>query len=144
MIQRIQSIWLFISTLLFGLEYWQHLSFAHTLSAGPGILDDMLLKTSENQYMTTGSILSSILSFVAIFLYRNRGSQVMIAGLSSLVQLVLNLGFGFYLIYKYGMINQFRPDLTAYFGWIGLFANWLAIKAIRKDIEVVKSMDRLR
>ncbi|MCC6816225.1 MAG: DUF4293 domain-containing protein [Saprospiraceae bacterium] len=144
MIQRIQSIWLLCSALFFAAQSFTVINFARTPMTLKAPLDDMLLKNSENPVMLIGSLLSSLLAFVAIFLFKNRSTQIIVSGLSGLIQIGLSLVFGFYIINQSGGFGQFSPDFGIYFGLIGLTANWLATRAIRKDTELVKSMDRLR
>ncbi len=144
MIQRIQSIWLLLSGLLFAAQSLSMIVFARTSTALTGPLDDMLLKNQEEIVMLIGSLLSGLLAILAIFFYKNRGSQILVSGIAGLIQIGLSLGFGFYVLNKNGGFGQFSPDFGIYFGLIGLTTNWLATRAIRKDSDLVKSMDRLR
>ncbi|NOT37814.1 MAG: DUF4293 domain-containing protein [Saprospiraceae bacterium] len=144
MIQRIQSIWLLVSAICFGVQSLGSLRFARTQSTLSPPLEDMILSHSESSVMMAGSLGSAILALVAIFLFKNRTSQILVAGLAGLIQVLLSIGFGFYILNKAGGFGQFSPDFAIYLGLIGLTTNWLATRAIRKDSELVKSMDRLR
>lgn len=144
MIQRIQSVWLLLSGILFGLQSLKSTVFARTLNTLNAPLDDKILSHSENSIMLTGSLLSAGLAIIAIFLFKNRSSQIMLAGFAGLVQIALSLGFGFFVLNQVGGFGQFAPDFGIYLGLLGLTSNWLATRAIRKDSELVKSMDRLR
>lgn len=144
MIQRIQSIWLLLSGLLFGAQSLSMIAFAKTSTALTGPLDDMILRNQEDMVMLIGSLGSAALALIAIFLYQNRGTQILVSGVAGLVQIGLSLGFGFYVLNKNGGFGQFNPDFGIYFGLIGLTTNWLATRSIRKDSDLVKSMDRLR
>ncbi|MEP7196028.1 MAG: DUF4293 domain-containing protein [Saprospiraceae bacterium] len=144
MIQRIQSLWLVLSSILFGLEYLKTIPFAMTTNPGLAPLDDKILLTEESPILLFGCLASCVLAVIAIFLYKNRSTQILLSGLAGLIQTSCYLGFGFYIIYQSGLFSAFKADLGVYFGLFGLLANWLATKAIRKDSELVKSMDRLR
>lgn len=144
MIQRIQTIWLLVTAVLFGIEYWPALSFASTMSPGEGIFADSLLKTSEDSILSGACLTSALMALIAVFLYKNRESQLIVSALSGLIQAVAFIGWGFYLLYKSGLFQQFRADFALYSGMAGIFVNWLATRAIRKDAALVKSMDRLR
>ncbi len=144
MIQRIQSIWLLLAAALFGIEYWEGIVFAHTLVPGTAPLEDSRLMTNESIWMTIGSLGSSLLAFSSIFLYGNRTLQVALSAVAGLVQIGFYLLCGFYILQKAGAFGQFRADYGIYAGLFGLTCNWLASRAIRKDVELVKSMERLR
>ncbi|MEO6189928.1 MAG: DUF4293 domain-containing protein [Saprospiraceae bacterium] len=144
MIQRIQSLWLLLSVVFFSMEFLDFSYFAKSTVAGIAPLEDMILSNKESLVMLAGSGLSAALALIAIFLYHNRNTQILVSGLSGLAQIGLYLGFGFYILYNSGVFGSFKADFGVYFGLFGMTSNWLATRAIRKDNELVKSMDRLR
>ncbi len=89
-------------------------------------------------------LISAILAFVAIFLFKNRKLQFVIGRLTILINLIL-LGL---LIY----VSLTLPGEAAVSEkGIGMFVPILAVlllvlanKAIKKDEDLVKSVDRLR
>lgn len=144
MIQRVQTIYLFVAfiingALIFVFNLWENtvknLVFAIDLLEESSIL----LKSIPIMFF-----LSSLLSFIAVFLFKNRQTQFVIGRLAILINLIL-LGI---LIY----VSLTLPGETIVFKkGIGMFLPILAIlllvmanKAIKKDEDLVKSVDRLR
>ncbi|MBK9270942.1 MAG: DUF4293 domain-containing protein [Saprospiraceae bacterium] len=144
MIQRIQTIWLFLASLAFSVALWPSISLVRTPVLEESVLADGRIQIWESHVLSSGAVISLILTVAAIFLYRNRPNQVLIASLAALVQIVLVLLSTFYTTYKLGQFDQMGLDLGVFTGFAGVFLVWLAARAIRKDEEIVKSMDRLR
>ena len=97
----------------------------------------------ENAYFGAFA-LSTLLSIIAIFLYRNRKLQTVINRLNILLNLIL-LG-----VFVYRALTMSGATAVAEKG-IGMFIPILSIvllvlanRAIRKDEQLVKSVDRLR
>ncbi|MEO9572169.1 MAG: DUF4293 domain-containing protein [Polaribacter sp.] len=143
MIQRIQSIYLLVATaisggLIFVFNLWENLKeeiFALDLFSR----DSVFLKVIPLLYL-----LSAVVSFLDIFLFKNRKLQFVVGRLVILINLFL-LGLLIYvsltlpgeiLISKKG-IGMFLPILV-------ILLIVLANKAIKKDEDLVKSVDRLR
>ena len=143
MIQRIQTIYLLIATivsggLIFVFNLWK------TLKEQIFVLDlfkEGLFTLNVVPFMF---ITSSILSLVTIFLYKNRKLQFVIGRIIILMNLFL-LGLLIYLsltlsgetIVSEKGIGMFLPILV-------VLLIVLANKAIKKDEDLVKSVDRLR
>jgi len=144
MIQRIQSVYLFIAAvvsgvLLFVFNLW-------TLKSGEKVMvldlisnESILLKTIPLAYFG-----SAILSLIAIFLFKNRQLQFVFGRLNMLMNLYL-LGV---LIYVSQMVSG---EMEVSEKGIGMFLPTIAVlllvmanKAIKKDEDLVKSVDRLR
>ncbi|QOD60539.1 DUF4293 domain-containing protein [Polaribacter haliotis] len=143
MIQRIQTIYLLLASaisggLIFVFDLWENLKrevFAFDLLSS----DSFNLKIIPILFLV-----SAILTFVAIFLFNNRKLQFVIGRLAILVNLIL-LGLSIYL-----SLNLSGETAVSEKG-IGMFIPILAIllivlanKAIKKDEDLVKSVDRLR
>lgn len=143
MIQRVQSIYLLIATfvsfgLIFVFKLW-------SINENKFFVFDLF---NEDSFLLKGItllfLLSAILTFTAIFLYKNRQLQFVVGRISILINLLL-LGLLIYVslilpgemkISEKG-IGMFLPILAILFV---VFAN----KAIQKDEDLVKSVDRLR
>ncbi|QTE22284.1 DUF4293 domain-containing protein [Polaribacter cellanae] len=143
MIQRIQTIYLLLASaisggLIFVFDLWENLKrevFAFDLLSS----NSLSLKIIPILFLV-----SAILTFIAIFLYKNRKLQFVIGRLAILVNLIL-LGLSIYL-----SLNLSGETAVSEKG-IGMFIPILAIllivlanKAIKKDEDLVKSVDRLR
>jgi hypothetical protein len=144
MIQRIQTVWLFLAAVCFLSEWIPSMIMVKTLTPGEGVLADQVLYISESMPLLIGSGISGILSLIAVFLYNERTFQILIAALSSMLQLILGIGTCFIILYKTNKLNDFSPQLGFFLTMGGIIFIWLATRAIRKDQEIVRSMDRLR
>ncbi len=135
MIQRIQTVFLALAAII-NLSVFFTPVYRHTMndpSAWIGISFAIFL---------TGAML---ISFVAIFLYNNRPNQIkwvkaatylQIAALAIAVGVLFTLGgFGTFL---------WREVVSIGLMVISLILLWASIRYIRKDEELVKSMDRIR
>jgi len=144
MIQRIQTIWLLIASFAFSVALWPNIFLVRAPSEENSILADGRIQVWESHVLSSGAVISLVMAITAIFLYRNRPNQILIASLSALVQIVLVLLSAFYTIFKLGKFDQMGLDLGVFSGFCGVFLVWMAARSIRKDEEKVKSMDRLR
>lgn len=136
MIQRIQTIYLLLAAavsggLIFVVSLWVD---------GEG---NEVVAMDENTYFGA-FVLSAITSIVAIMLYKNRKLQTVVNRLNILLNLIL-LG-----VFVYRVLTMSGATAVAEKG-IGMFIPILSIvllvlanKAIRKDEQLVKSVDRLR
>ncbi len=143
MIQRIQTIYLLIASLVSGglifvFDLWKTLK-ERVFTLDLFQQDSTLLKSIPISFL-----ISAILSIVAIFLFKKRQLQFVIGRiiiiinffiLGLLIYLSLNLP-GETLVSEKG-IGMFLPVLT-------ILLVVLANKAIKKDEDLVKSVDRLR
>ncbi len=132
MIQRIQSAYLLIAGLISA-------GLANILPTGHDNIGDF-----GTPFLYEGMLLSGLLSFLSIFIFKNRKLQFVLGRINILLNLILLSVFvylsltlpGETLISEKG-IGQFIPIIT-----IVLLV--LANKAIKKDEQLVKSVDRLR
>ncbi len=146
MIQRIQSIFLLLSsTAGFGLLA---LPFATTneVVASSVLFSDSNYSVNDNMGLLVLFALAGGLALVSIFLYNNRSLQMKICRLAIIAD-VIGLVLAIILLWQDGeSISDVVIDDGggAYlpFGFL-LFAI-LALRFIRKDENLVKSMDRLR
>ncbi|WP_299674093.1 DUF4293 domain-containing protein [uncultured Tenacibaculum sp.] len=143
MIQRIQTLYLLLAGIISG-----GLTFVFNLwsTAKSTIFSLDLLQAASflQKSIPVSFFLSAILSVVAIFLFKNRQLQFVVGRLNILTNLFL-LGVLVYLsltlsgetaVSEKG-IGMFIPVVTLV---LLVFAN----KAIKKDEDLVKSVDRLR
>lgn len=144
MIQRIQTVWLLLASIAFSIALIPSVLLLSSKSIENSILEDGQLQIWESHILSSGSIISVLLAFAAIFLYKTRPNQILIASLSALCQIAMVLLSSFYMCYKWGVFDQMKLDFGVFSGFSGVFLVWLAARAIRKDDEKVKSMDRLR
>ena len=172
MIQRIQTLYLFVVVVLFAtmvatplLDFKINnvkLDVENKEQAKPdvkvtkdvkvyqmtykGIVDkesgDMLISTS---LVTLYEIVVAVIALITIFLYKNRGSQIKL----TIFNMVLQVGFYvvvavyMYTAYKYAN-TDFDFHLPILFPLISLILSYLAFRAIVKDDLLVKSLGRVR
>lgn len=86
-----------------------------------------------------------ITAFGAIFLYKNRGLQLKVVKFATYIQIVA-LGFATGVLFSLGGFGTFlwREGLGLGLITIVLLFLWMAGAGIKKDEELVKSMDRIR
>lgn len=139
MIQRIQTVYLAVAALLLGAA-----PFAGAIDTQPA---------SALSWFVPGVGLTVALAFVAaivsIFLFSNRRRQRLVVILSQFF-VVLAVGIGFAARKTAGAAGVDSIGLTSE-GWavlafpaVAYVLLWLARRAIDKDTELVRSMDRIR
>ncbi|WP_165733099.1 DUF4293 domain-containing protein [Polaribacter sp. 20A6] len=143
MIQRIQSIYLLLAAavsggLVFVFDIWSTIKeeiFALDLF----FRDSMLLKVIPLLYL-----LSAIVSFGTIFLFKNRKLQFVVGRLVILINLFL-LGLLIYVSLTLpGEVSISEKGIGMFLPILVILLIVLANKAIKKDEDLVKSVDRLR
>ena len=143
MIQRIQTVYLFLASivsggLIFVFNLWK------TVKENIFVVDLFSKEVVALKVIPSMFFASAILSIVTIFLFKNRKLQFVIGRIIILINLFL-LGLLIYL-----SLTLSGETLVSEKG-IGMFLPILAIllivlanKAIKKDEDLVKSVDRLR
>ncbi|MBT8311191.1 MAG: DUF4293 domain-containing protein [Flavobacteriaceae bacterium] len=136
MIQRIQTVYLLLAAAVSG-----GLIFVFNLWT---TVEEVKFFAIDNNMYFGMFIGSAIWSFITIFMYSNRKSQFVMGRLNILLNLIL-LGF-----FVYQSLNLSGEALVSEKG-IGMLLPILSIvllvlanKAIKKDEDLVKSVDRLR
>lgn len=147
MIQRIQSVYLLIVTaLLIAALCLPMGSFTDTL--GIHAFKPLGVELATGYQSTWGLftilMLSAIIAFATIFLYRNRILQIRMSIFNSLLLIGYYLAFlAFYIAFKNDG-NTFQIHWALSFPLIAIILNYLAIRAIGRDEVMVKAADRLR
>ena len=144
MIQRIQTVYLLIATLLSGglifvLNLWVNEEGAKFFAMDSFSTENTLLKT-----MTVLYFVSAIISFIAIFQFKKRQLQFVLGRLSILTNFIL-IGIVVYFSQNLsGEINISEKGIGLLIPILTIVFVVIANKAIKKDEELVKSVDRLR
>ncbi|SNR46754.1 protein of unknown function [Lutibacter agarilyticus] len=144
MIQRIQTLYLLIATLLssalvFVLNLWVDDAGVEFFAMDAFVTDNVLLKT-----MSVLFFVSAAWTLIAIFKYKNRKLQFVLGRLSVLINFIL-LGILVYFTQNLsGEINVSEKGIGLLIPVFTIVLVVLANKAIKKDEELVKSVDRLR
>lgn len=135
MIQRIQTVFLAFAAIINCSVFFTPV-YRHTMndpSAWIGITFAIFL---------TGAML---ISFVSIFFYSNRPNQIKWVKAATYMQIAA-LAIGVGVLFTLGGFGTFLWREIASIGLmvISLILLWASIRYIRKDEELVKSMDRIR
>ena len=137
MIQRIQTIYLFLAFVVTGI-----LPFLFPLWT---MSDGKEYFFMQNQFYVILLGLSTTISIVSVVSYKKRQNQFVIGRLNIILNLIL-LG-----LFVYRSLNLSGETATVSEKGIGMFLPIVAIvllvlanKAIKKDEDLVKSVDRLR
>lgn len=135
MIQRIQTIFLAVATLL-------NLSVYFTPIYEKAMADPQLW---IGYGLAISLLIAMLLNVLSIFLYNNRKNQIAWIKRSALFQVVA-FGFCVGVLLSLGGIGTYLWDeaLGSGLALLGLLFQILAMRYIRKDEELVRSMDRIR
>jgi peptidoglycan/LPS O-acetylase OafA/YrhL len=134
-IQRIQSVYLFLAFILDGTLFFNAL-YGHAM-------DDPQAWIGIG--FTAVLIIAGLFSLVCIFLYSNRSNQIKWTGAALALQTIA-LGYGVGILISLGGFGAFLWDEAIGAGilFIALLAVYMARKKIKDDQELVRSMDRIR
>jgi len=137
MIQRIQTVYLILAFVLTGIL--------------PFVFPLWTLSNAKPEFFMTNQLysllfgLSTSLSLLSILFYKKRQHQFVLGRLNIILNLIL-LG-----LFVYRSLNVSGETITVFEKGIGMFLPIIAIvflvlanKAIKKDEDLVKSVDRLR
>lgn len=154
MIQRIQSVYLFLAIVLTASLFF--VPYAElTNKAG-----DLFLLDSKGLYPVSPSnavaiFANSIIIFLCaasiailittIFRYKSLGRQMNLSKIGLLILLTL-AGIVFYEIYKSNSLlgGTYSIKIFAAFPVISIILVWLAMRGMHKDDQLLKSIDRIR
>ncbi len=152
MIQRIQSIYLLVATILLGSVFAY--PFAELLSSEGQLFifsfNGLSVENEEGMYLLTIPpiillVIVTLISFISIFLYKKRVIQMRMNSLNIFL-MVGYLGLNYYYIQNFskqldGVVSY---EITAIFPFVAAVLTYLAIRAIGKDEALIRSMDRIR
>lgn len=152
MIQRIQSVWFFLASLVNGLLFLPSIRLYQDVTPGgagiPGMASaagrtDYLSATTSLPLMLIAAVIT-LLPLIAIFLFKNRKQQ---RGLASLA-IVGVLAFVAVMLMIVGNFGKHPGDSYLVPGpvlpVVGLVFLFFGIRGIRKDEKLLKSLNRLR
>ena len=136
MLQRIQTIYLLLAGLtngglMFAFRLWEN-------SAGePTFVEDVTA-------VLIFTLLSAFISLITIFLFKNRKLQFVLGRLNILLNLILLGLFVYWSLSVSGEMQISEKGIGMFVPVISIVFLVLANKAIKKDEDLVKSVDRLR
>ncbi|MGA8853137.1 MAG: DUF4293 domain-containing protein [Christiangramia sp.] len=136
MLQRIQTVYLLLAAitaagLIFVFSLWKN-------SAGAEVY-------AQDQLVVLGMFLgSAAFSIVSIFMFKNRKLQFVLGRLNIILNLFLLGVFVYWSLTLPGEIDISEKGIGMFLPIISIVFIVLANKAIKKDEDLVKSVDRLR
>jgi len=141
MIQRVQSVYLALAALLSVALFWfpvYSIEAAGSTAAGKIYL-------SGSPLLVIMNAAGGVLSMVILFLYKNRNIQVRLCNVTMLI-ICIFISTVFYAADHDAGLNSGVAHYQAgcYFPLVQLILVFLAMRAIRKDEQLVRSADRLR
>lgn len=131
MIQRIQSIYLLIATIAMAL-----VSFTTPIYT----LNDKLFMAQDDTKMYILTIVGALFAFIGLLMFKNRKFQMKLIRLAVLV--VMIIGVRLFMVFK-----EFEVSLNTNciillgFAFVALI---LAYRGVKKDDDLVRSVDRIR
>jgi hypothetical protein len=136
MIQRIQTLYLFLAAgisagLIFVFHLWTN-------------TDDFKVFALDNYMHISMFIGSALLSLISIFNYKHRKSQFVMGRLNIILNFVLLGIFVYQSQNLFGETNVSEKGIGILLPIFSIVCLVLANKAIKKDEDLVKSVDRLR
>lgn len=155
MIQRIQTLYLFIIAILS--VFTVYFPAADLINVKDNLLYTLDFKgisliqpvgttlESTTWLLTTFTAVFGIIAMITLFSYKNRVKQIRLSVINMLFMLgyYVVLGIDIWLACR-RLNTEWHLHLSTSFPLISLVLNYLAIGAIGKDENLVKSVDRLR
>ncbi len=150
MIQRIQTLFLLFAAVLDILLVALPLPFAKSEQAiqASGLFADAQYDVFDQPAMLALFALGGLLALVAIFLFKKRPVQIKLT-LFSFIATFIGFALAVLLVLQDGTLTggstvQIDDKPGAFFPLLSLLMLLLALRFIRKDEKLVRSMDRLR
>lgn len=132
MIQRIQSVYLLIAGLVSA-------GLSNILPTGHDVIGNF-----DQPFLYEGMLFSGLLSFIIIFIFKNRKLQFVLGRVNILLNLILLSVFVYLSLKLPGEILISKKGIGQFIPIVAIVLLVLANKSIKKDEQLVKSVDRLR
>lgn len=149
MIQRIQSIYLLLVGVLMIATVFSPL-FAVSISGAELDFTSFGIFTKQVVYPAWGIVslaaVCAVLPLINIFLYKKRKTQIKITTITSLLILFFYITVGVYFYFMSGKFDAsfINVQYGIFLPLIAIIFNTLAARKIKKDENLVRSLDRIR
>lgn len=147
MLQRIQSIFLLLASgsiwALFGLPFAES---SQTVPTSNFFDNDQLYSVNDDPSLLGIFAVAGILALVAIFLFNNRALQIKLTIFSVIATILGSLLVLWFFMQEGALLQSIEVNEMPGIGLpvLAVLFGLLAVRFIRKDNKLVKSMDRLR
>jgi hypothetical protein len=146
MIQRIQSVYLLLSSICMGVFTAVPIATNPTELAASPMFSDAVYTAKDNTIVWILAIIVAMDLLASIFLFKKRPAQRIVVLVANLFVLGV-MGAALYFFMDEGARFDLTKAQMSYglaLPFLALVLNYLAAAAIKKDDNLVKSMDRLR
>ncbi len=150
MIQRIQSLYLLISSILMlGVLYLPLASADLFKVTAFGVVSTggELMQDASTYYFALPLVITLLITAASIFLFQNRKRQMAVIRLTFIFFAFTFLLLGLCIKDVQNLLKQgdeFSFDFAFYLPFVSFILNFLALQAVRKDERLVRSIDRIR
>jgi len=131
MIQRIHSIYLLVATIAMAL-----ISFKVPIWT----LNAQLFMAQDDTKMFVLTVAGALLSLIGIFMFKNRKLQMKLIRLAVLVEMVIGVRL-FMVLQEFEVSLNINCILLLAFAFVALI---MAYRGVKKDDDLVRSVDRIR
>lgn len=149
MIQRIQSIYLLLSAIIMGVACSLPLvQFTLSPETSATLYAFSLQQDAESAKLWSLGIafaITALLNFIIIFLFSKRRLQIKCTHYACLLKVAILAVIAYYTyILNTTDVSSIKPAFGLICIPVAMVLDWMAVKAIRKDEELVRSVDRIR
>lgn len=151
MIQRVQSLYLLLVAVLMAVTFFSPLLGLKSTDLSTLVMYSEGIFSAEKLIKPTWGVISiagmgALVAFINIFLFKKRKLQIKVGFITSFLIVFFYITL---FTYFYVYTNQNGLELnSAYYGVIlpviALILNFLAIRKIKSDEKLVRSLDRIR
>jgi len=144
MIQRIQTLYLLIASaislgLIFIFPLWKTIDESEYFVFSLLKEESIILKLIPVLFITSG-----LMSVISLFLFKNRKNQFVLNRINILINFILLGVLIYYLLTLPGESNISEKGIGVFLPVVVVVLLAIANKSIKKDEDLVKSVDRLR
>ena len=149
MIQRIQSVYLFLVTLILSISAFIAQGYFLTVDGAQYNFKPLGLVVEDQSFSTWALIalllISALIALFTLFVYRSRPHQIRLCILNILLLLGYYGAFTFYVIkIKSDLDAEFIPSWTIGLPGVAIILTYLALRGVAKDEALVRSYNRIR
>ncbi|HMQ08938.1 MAG TPA: DUF4293 domain-containing protein [Saprospiraceae bacterium] len=145
MIQRLQTLFYFLSASTLAALFF--LPFAESASPIEGYFNDQLFSVSDHPILVTLTAMGILGGLIAVFLYKNRTLQLRLGYLIITISVLIPC-LSVWLLYSeetaFNGTVEIRDRLGMFLPVITIVLAVLANRFVKKDEQLIQSMDRLR
>lgn len=140
MIQRQQTLWLLLATITAALTFMFPFATGEQLVQSTAMKEPVEIIAGNNFFTLILTIISVGISAVTIFLFKDRKLQIKLCILGLLIAILIPV---LYFLEMRKLISS-TPALWSILPLIVITSYFIALRSIRKDEKLVKSLDKLR